>query len=261
MPIYTGLADENGDFIVPFSASYTSGQKVTVIAEKNGATKSIELFAPSEVVGGDSALKFSGALINFPDDCGDITISKLKNIQVYAFMSFPKLTGIEIKSDVETISANAFRFPNAPPVKFVRLHSNQLTSIGDTAFYAMTSCTELEINSVKSIGVQAFFNMNKVTNLSLPEGLLTVSSGAFYAWTSLKKAIFPSTLISLGPNSCYSWSNCDEIILNAVSPPAISADTFNGLKGACVFKVPAGSVSAYQSAANWSVYAARIQAI
>ena len=39
-----GVADLNGDFTVPFSSNYTSGQKITVTAEKDSATKTIELF-------------------------------------------------------------------------------------------------------------------------------------------------------------------------------------------------------------------------
>lgn len=261
MAIYTGTADVNGDFRVPFSSSYIGGQKITVTAEVSGATKSIELNAPSSVVGGDSALQFSGSLINFPGDCGDITISKMKNIKASAFTMFELATGITVESDVITIATNAFRYSDAPPVKYVRLLANTLTSIGSYSFYGMTNCTELIISAATSIGTQAFFNMNKVQNLVLPEGLLTLADGVFYAWTSLKNASFPSTLTSIGPNCCYSWSGCVEIIMKPTNPPTISSDTFYELNPACVIKVPADSVAAYKAAAGWSAFASRIQAI
>ncbi|MGE8683628.1 MAG: leucine-rich repeat domain-containing protein [Acinetobacter sp.] len=261
MTIYTGVADANGDFTVPFSSSYTGGEKITVTAEVSGATKSIELFAPSSVIGGDSALQFSGSLVNFPDNCGNITISKMKNIKAYAFTIFELATGITVNSDVITIAANAFRFNDAPPIKHVRLLANTLTSIGSYAFYGMTECTELIIAAATSIGTQAFFNMNKVQNLVLPEGLLTLADGVFYAWTGLKKASFPSTLTSIGSNCCYNWSGCVEIIMKSTTPPTIAYDTFYELNAACVIKVPADSVAAYQAAPNWSAFASYIQAI
>lgn len=258
MATYTSVANENGDFIVPFSSNYTGGQKITVTAEKDGATKSIEIHAPSNVIGGDSALQFSGSLVDFPDNCGNIAISKMKNIKAYAFSIFELATGITVESDVITIADNAFKFSNAPPIKHVRLLANTLTSIGSYSFYGMTECTELIITAATSIRTQAFFNMNKVQDLVLPEGLLTLEDGVFYAWTGLKKASFPSTLISIGSNCCYNWYGCVEIIMKPTTPPTIAYDTFYELNPACVIKVPAASLAAYQAAANWSAHASKM---
>lgn len=260
MAIYTGVADENGDFEIPFSSNYTSGQKVTVTAEKDSATKSIELYAPSDVVvGGDGAIQFSGSLLNYPENVGDVIFTKIKNYSASCFYGVP-FTGIEIH-DAISIGVNAFRASSAHPAKHVRLLSPELLSVGNTAFYGLTNCTELIIEHVETIGMQSFFNMSKITTLYLPEGLKTVGSGAFYALTSLLSADLPSTLESLGANACYSWNSCNTITIRSVTPPAIATDTFANLKATCIFKVPAASVAAYQAAPNWSAYAARIQAI
>lgn len=258
MAIYTGVADENGDFEIPFSTNYTGGQKVTVTAEKNAATKSIEIFAPSEITGG-GVIQLTGSLINYPADVGDATFKQIQNYGASSFYGIP-FTGIEIY-DAVTIGVSAFRSAGAHTAKFLRLKSTSLLSVGNTAFYNYTNCTELVIDAVQTIGTQAFFNMNKLTSLVLPEGLTSVGSGAFYGFTSLLTADFPSTVTNLDANSCYSWTACNEVVMRPSTPPTIAADTFQGIKATCIFKVPAASVAAYQAAPNWSAYAARIQAI
>mgnify|MGYP001618506052 FL=1 len=42
MPTVTGTADANGDFNIALGANYTSGEKITVTAEKDSAEKTIE---------------------------------------------------------------------------------------------------------------------------------------------------------------------------------------------------------------------------
>lgn len=219
MPTYTGVADANGDFTVPFSSNYTSGQKITVTAEKDSATKTIELFAPSDILGG-GAIQFSGSLANFPQNIGGVILTGLSG------------------------------------------------AIGNTAFFSTFSgewcakATSLEIKvGVTSIGSSAFTGWALSKSLILPEGLLTISQQAFQAWGLAKNMTLPSTITSLSSETFGGWSSCDEVVCKAINPPAITSTTFLGIKSSCIFKVPAGSVDSYKAAANWSAFAARIQAI
>lgn len=48
MTIYTGIADDNGNFTIDISSPLTSGEIVQVTAQKDGQSKSINVQAPSE---------------------------------------------------------------------------------------------------------------------------------------------------------------------------------------------------------------------
>ena len=136
MATYTGTADGNGDFTIPFSTNYTGGQKVTVTAEEDASTKSIELFAPSDFVG--EAIKISGNWSNFPANIGTVTMTFAGEIQGSAF--WPR-------------SSNA-GFANAAGLVLVGV-----TSVGSYAFAEWTKMTTLTFdNTITTISSFAFEN-------------------------------------------------------------------------------------------------------
>lgn len=243
MPIYTATADEHGDFVVPFLANYTSGQKIIVTAEKDGATKSIELYAPSDETGG-GAIQFSGDLINFPSNIGNITLSGFTGVlQANAFemtlnaMSMAvKCTGLSINDGITSIANRCFY--NWRGIKYLHL-PNTISSIGDSAFYSCRALLEIIIpDSCMSIGTASFADCLGVLKLTIGAGVTSINTQGFQGLTS-----------------------CDEIIVKPSAPPTITSTTFNSLKSTCVIKVPAASLSAYQTAANWSAHASKMVGI
>lgn len=241
MAIYTGVADVNGDFTVPFSSSYTSGQRVIITAEKDLATKTIEISAPSEPTGGSvGAIQFSGDFSDFPRSIGNVTITdEIKVLPENAFNAeksfFGYATGLVIQSPASVIKSGCFRgWGSAQSV----IMSDTIKVIENLGLYELIGCTNIHISAtLHTIGAEGLTQL-KVSQLTLPASLLIVEAYGL------------SGLVS-----------CDEIICNAVTPPSIQATTFNRLKSTCVIKVPAASVAAYQAAPNWSAFASRIQAI
>lgn len=266
MAIYTGVADANGDFNIPFSANYTSGQKITVTSEKDSATKSIELYAPSDPLGG-GAIQFSGTLNDFPQNIGAVTLRGLIGaIGNNAFdasgdtgIAWRHATSLIIESGITSIGNHAFRaWGSAANLTL----PNGITSIGDYAFQNWGSLTTLAIpDTVTAIGSQAFGGASKITSLTLSNQLQTIGSAAFLNLSLLTSLLLPSTLTSIGADGFTGLAACLEITSLAVTPPTITATTFSNLKATCIIKVPAASVAAYQSAPNWSAFASRIQAI
>lgn len=269
MATYTGTSDANGDFNISFgSNSYTSGEKVTVTAVKDSATKSVELYAPSEVVGG-GVIQFSGNLTNFPQNIGMVTLTGLMGkIADYAFAIssgtqathiFRCATGLTIDSGVNEIGAYCFLYWQG--ITILNLPET-LTKIGN---YAFSNCPELlSINlpsALTQLGTYSFNVCAKVISLTMGNNVAIIPQECFWGLTALKSADLGSGLTTIGQYGCGGWSNCDTVIVRATTPPAIQANSFQGLKGTCIIKVPAGSVTAYQSATNWSVFASRIQAI
>lgn len=221
MPTFTGIADSNGDFMIPFSAEYTAGQKVIVTAEKDGATKSIELFAPSEVVGG-GVIQFSGTLTNFPTNIGIVSI-----------------VGVSGK-----IANESFGVPSTNNYGLGAFATGLILGFGIT-----------------ELGASSFQNWKLATTLTIASTVTILRDRCFSAWSAIKKATIPAGVTLIESYAFYNWTTCDEITCLATNPPSITNLTFSGLKSTCIFKVPAGSVAAYQAAPSWSAFSSRIQAI
>lgn len=245
MVTYTGVADPNGDFTIPFTQNYSGGQKVTVTAEKDGAQKSIELYAPSDLTGG-GFLQYDGNLTNFPLNIGNITLSGISG----------SIAANTFSCDNPTVRPNLFSYAKSLTIPA------GITSIGGFCFAGWSGATNLTFNSVfENIPEYAFSSWYSMKNIVLPEGIKTIAQYAFNDWNKCEYLTLPSTILSIGSYSFAFFSKAIEITCLAVTPPTIRDTSFYSLRSACIFKVPAGSVDAYKAAPNWSTYAARIQAI
>lgn len=239
MTTYTATADANGDFIVPFLSNYTSGQKITVVAEKSGATKSIELFAPSSVTGG-GIITWTGTTVNFPRNIGEVTIGGDVNADIadYAFYvgtytSFGgNATGLTITS-AKTVGGNAFRGWSS--AKFLNLPQ-----------------------SLISIGVSAFYGWSAALSLSIPDSVRIIENDAFLNWGKAKALVIGRSVERINSYAFSSWVAALEVTILATTPPLISSNTFQGINSSCIFKVPAALLATYQAAPNWSAFAGRM---
>ena len=245
MAIYTGIADANGDFAVPFSSSYTSGQKVTVTAEKDNATKSIELFAPSEVTGG-GFLQFSGSLDSFPQNIGTLTLKVNGKISNYAMQAANQ-------------QYNIFRWATGLVL------DGLITTIGNYAFSNWSAMVSLQLpETVTSIGSQAFSFCEGLESITLPASLLNLKASAFYTLTTtkLKSLVIKGSdgVLSIEA-AAFATQALLSIVCYRITPPTIPSGFFSDLNSNCIIKVPAASVEAYKTNPNWSAVAARIQAI
>lgn len=75
---------------------------------------------------------------------------------------------------------------NNPNLKNKTLN-DQLTIIGDNAFFNCTAFTDITIpDNVKDIGAGTFDYCKSLKNVWLPEGLTSIRNGIFYGYTALK---------------------------------------------------------------------------
>lgn len=177
MATYTGIADASGDFTVPFSANYTSGQKITVTAEKDAATKTIELFAPSEVIAPPATpaiIQFSGNLTNFPANIATVTISGISGkIADYSFYAnndlhmWAKATGLIIGSGVTIIGQYAFA--NWMKAKIITIAST-VTSIMEGGLSGAYECEQLICLATvpPTLGAEVFYGLSPACVIKVP---------------------------------------------------------------------------------------------
>ncbi|MFW1959163.1 leucine-rich repeat protein [Acinetobacter johnsonii] len=176
MATYTGVADANGDFTVPFSSSYTSGQKVTVTAEKDSATKTIELYAPTDVIPQINNFQFSGTMVDFPQNIGVITLNGLSG---------------RINDNAMNV-AGAGSIPSAAQGLVI---SDGPTIVGYNAFGGWSNAQSLVIaDSVTTIEVIAFASWINAKNVIIGSGILSIDSMAFTDLTSCTQITVKATV-------------------------------------------------------------------
>jgi hypothetical protein len=142
-----------------------------------------------------------------------------------------------------------------------------LTEIRDYAFY---HCDYLKIiglpHSITKIGNYSFYNVgvgymsSDFFDLKIPNGVTTIGEFAFRN-AHIKSVVIPISTTNIGRMAFYWCSQLSSVTVEATTPPTIGSGVFSNAHSSLVIYVPAASVETYKSAANWSQYADKIQAI
>lgn len=123
-----------------------------------------------------------------PDTLGGydvVTIDK-------AFKSKSLITSVVLPDTVTTITGETFAY--CSKLSEVTL-SNNLTFIGENAFFACTSLTEIDIpDSVERIGEYAFSSCEKLKSVSLSDNLRRIEKGVFYGSSLLDEIDIPDSV-------------------------------------------------------------------
>ncbi len=240
MATYTTVADGNGDFAVSFPASYTGGEKITVTSEKDAATKSIELFAPSEVIGA-GGVSFSGSFNNFPTDIGVITLSNFTG--EFAYGAF----------EAGNYNGNIFRCATGLVI------GSGITALADYSFNGWPSATSLTLpDGLLTIGTSAFNYWNSLQSIKIPASVTNIGDYAFYSASMCTSLEILSTSLQIGS---YAFANCSSLTsikMHATTPPKLLTDVFQNLPSNCSIKVPSASVAAYKAASGWKTHSSKI---
>lgn len=265
MATYIGISDSNGDFTIPFTQNYTGGQKVTVKASKEGAEKTIELYAPSTAVGG-GVIRFNGNLTNFPNNIGVVVVSEITGvIDQYSFSAstnanqlWNKATGLIIDDGVTSLGV--YSFANWASSKSLKL-AKTITTVGANSFEAWLIAESIDFGlstNLTTIGAGSFNNWRKLKKITIPDTVTNIDSLAFYNCTSATSLTIGLLVSTIATSAFANMTSCLEITCLRGTPPTITFNTFSGLRAGCIFKVPSSSLTAYQTAANWSAFASQM---
>ena len=125
--------------------------------------------------------------------------------------------------------------------------------------FAPAGLTEYTIpNDVTSIGEFAFFGCSGLTSITIPDSVTSIRYKAFSA-CSLTSITIPDSVTSIGSYAFAYCSSLTSIYCKPTTPPTGDWDMFyNNASGRKIY-VPRNSVDAYKSAKYWSNYADYIE--
>ena len=91
--------------------------------------------------------------------------------------------------------------------------------------------------------------------ITIPPIISTIGIQAFENDYSLTKLIIPNTVTSIGDSAFNRCTGMKEYYFKSLTPPTLGTGVFQDIPPDCIIYVPSQSLSAYQSATNWSNYA------
>ena len=123
------------------------------------------------------------------------------------------------------------------------------TSVGASAFSGNDGITSVDFNNVTKIERSAFQSTKKLA--SITGAKIQVIEKMAFALSSIKEATLPETLTSIGVMAFMNCKNLAKVTVLATTPPAVQANTFNGINADAVLYVPKGKKADYEAQVNW----------
>lgn len=174
----------------------------------------------------------------------EISNSEIISTRPQAFYGYNTLTSVSLPN-ATSIGDETFRnssnlisvsLPNATSIgdgtfrdcsKLANVNVPNATSIGGSVFYSCRALTSVSLPNASSIGTYAFFSCQGLTSISLPR-VTSIGNNAFDTCKALTSVHLPTT------------------------PPSIGSNVFEGINANCVFYIPSGCTTVYQSNSSWS---------
>lgn len=150
------------------------------------------------------------------------------------------------------------KLPQVADNTVISLTANDLdgaTVIKENFLSACTSLVSIEIpSSVTSIRNSAFLGCGSLASITLPDSLTSIYNWVFEGCSSLTSITIPSRVRSIGLGVFQNCNNLTTMRIEATKPPMLMNTDAISTATTKIY-IPAGTLSAYQSATNWSNYA------
>ena len=177
-------------------------------------------------------------------DSGTLTISgngELTENYTYGVEAPSKMQNLIIEEGITSIGKSAFSGCNA--LRIVTLNSNAVASKTYTSSSTIGTIFGSQIaqyiigNNVTSIGDFAFYNCTNITSIILGDNLTTIGKYAFRNCTGLTSVDIPNNVMSIGYASFYDCSGLTSLTIGN-SVQTIDAWAFRGCIGLTSINIP-----------------------
>ena len=181
-----------------------------------------------------------------------------------SFKSITHLVHTVISGDCTGIGVEAFWLCENLGCDWAQGYSGVVLSpnivLSESVFGYCTSLKGFEIPTANTVVPEALLYVcSGLTSVTIHSGVTVISGNSFQQCYNLVSIELPAGLTEIGGSAFINCRALTEIRLLATVPPTIHGDAVFTDTNNCPIYVPAGSVTAYQTA--WSQYASRIQAI
>lgn len=180
------------------------------------------------------------------------------SIGTSAFWNCSNLLNVTIPNTITELKEHSFR--ECTSLTSITI-PDSVTSIGNYAFYNCSSLTYAKLSeNITSIPLYCFSHTS-ISSINVPTGVTKIGSGAFLNCTSLRTVTMPSSVTNIESMAFKGCASLDVITILATTPPTLNNSNAFDDTNNCPIYVPSGSVSAYQSASQWSSLSSRFQPI
>jgi len=184
--------------------------------------------------------------------------SAVTTIDNYAFRNCKSLACITIPNGVVNIKSSVFY--NC----YFLAGAVIPDSVKSLSYYLFNGCYSLTSvstpNEAFNIGSATYQQCRSLVSTNIQDGAASIDGSGFSNCYSLTSIVIPDSVTRIGANAFGGCSGMAEYHLKPTVPPALAdANAFSGIPSDCVIYVPAGSLEAYRTAENWSVYADRMR--
>lgn len=186
-----------------------------------------------------------GALTTLPS--GSISAQNFGDKSVLEEVAIPNVIAIPTSS-----------FYQYKTLKVLNVNWDAITTISEGAFQEVPCLpTILSLPSLTSLGASALRStpIEEVVSLGT---IPTISTYTFFRCERLKKVVIPTECTTIGQQSFAFCSALETVVCFNPTPPSLHGQGFLMVTSTFAIYVPDESLSAYQSATNWSTYKSRI---
>lgn len=256
---YPHTYTQAGDYVISFTVN--SGE---LILGSNGT----EPFVSGNVVGYGNTVKelrlgtgittIGGGMCYNCYSLTSITIPNTVTSMInMAFSACYSLACVVLPSNLESISPNAFS--NCSSLTVVSFPDG-LSALNSQIFNGCYRLKSAPLPPGITSLQQAFMNCYSLLESQIPSSLSSIGIGTYNNCYSLSAMTIPATVQTLAPSVFSGCRFIKEYHLKKATPPTMaSTSVFSGIADDCIMYVPKGSLQAYQTATNWSVYADYMQ--
>lgn len=208
--------------------------------------------------------------------------NRVRGLATSAFNNCKRLESITIPNTLATTSFGGRVFYICESLKCLVVPAN-ITAWNNGVIYACRALHDVCVpkslvnygaSTINTTGVWTFHTQDNVTRLDgslfygngqmrdfiMADTITTLSNDVFNGCYALSSLTIPAGVTSIGTNCFTNCMGMKEYHFKPTTPPTLGgANCFTNIPSDCVIYVPTASLSAYQTAANWSTHASKMQ--